>query len=94
VRASHAAGRFPTSLCAADLDGDGRIDLAASNEPSTLSVLMAGGHGAFAESVQYRAAGPQLQHIVALRANLDLRLDLAVMSATASNPTLFSGRCR
>ena len=54
--ASYPVGFAPAALVAADLDGDGRTDLATANngseyspvEPSTLSVLIADGPGHFA----------------------------------------------
>jgi hypothetical protein len=56
---SRAVGPRPTAVSAADLDGDGRIDLAVTNShtenfptipPGTLSVLLGNGSGGFARA--------------------------------------------
>ena len=47
-------GAFPSSVTSADLNGDGRADLATANTGSyTVSVLLGQGDGTFVSQVQY-----------------------------------------
>ena len=54
--AVYAVGLNPTSVTAADLNGDGHLDLAVTNsEEDTVSVLFNGGAGVFNETVTFSA---------------------------------------
>jgi len=54
--ASFGAGNFPSAVVAADVDGDGRIDLIVSNElGGDVSVLLGNGLGGFSLPVSYAA---------------------------------------
>lgn len=56
VHADYPAGDGPSSVFAADLDGDDYLDLAVTNyDDSTVSVLINNGDGSFAPPVDYRA---------------------------------------
>jgi len=55
---SYEVGRFPYSIVAGDVNGDGTVDLATANNNSTdMSVLIGNGNGTFAASVTYDAGG-------------------------------------
>jgi hypothetical protein len=67
----------PTIITAADFNGDGKLDLAASNLGSgTVSLLLGNGDGTFRKPTQYVAGGGR--QIVAGDFNGDGRLDLGV----------------
>jgi hypothetical protein len=52
------AGREPTSIVAADFDGDGNPDLAIGNRrDNSVNVLLGKGDGTFRERVSYRVGG-------------------------------------
>jgi methionine-rich copper-binding protein CopC len=57
---SYAAGVAPLSACAADFDGDGDFDIAATNIMSdSISVYLNNGSGKFAPQIKYRTSdGP------------------------------------
>lgn len=57
-RASRLVGRFPYSIVAGDVNGDGAIDLAtANNNSADMSILLGNGDGTFRTSVEYDAGG-------------------------------------
>jgi hypothetical protein len=58
---SYPVGSYPTSIAAADLDGDGSLDLISSNRDSdNASLLMNNGNGTFAAAVDIPAGdGPR-----------------------------------
>ncbi|MFO0759225.1 MAG: FG-GAP-like repeat-containing protein [Byssovorax sp.] len=76
--APHAAGPSPYSVVAADLNGDGRVDLATANEVmnGTVSVLLNQGNGAFAAPLAL-AAGAEPLTVAAGDFNADGLIDLA-----------------
>ena len=71
----YSVGSFPSSLVAADFNGDGNLDLAIVNG-STVSVLLGNGDGTFQPQVTY-AIKPS-SGIVVGDFNNDGKLDLAV----------------
>ena len=89
------AVNYPTGIVAAaitvaDLNGDGRLDLAVSNENSdNISVLLGRGDGTFQASVDY-PAGPGPRGIASGDFNGDGRLDLVVANAGGSFGTTVS----
>ncbi|MBI4606570.1 MAG: VCBS repeat-containing protein, partial [Planctomycetes bacterium] len=70
---SHAAGSSPWSVIAADLNGDGRPDLATANYGVGVSVLLNQGDGTFLDAGSYAAVGS----LIAADLNADGSLDLA-----------------
>jgi hypothetical protein len=84
------AGLNPLSMAAADLNGDGIIDLAVANQssgstsglgPGTISVLLGNGDGTFAAPISYPTGEDMFgfpNSIIALDLNGDGMLDLAV----------------
>lgn len=76
----YGVGTLPSSLLAADLDGDGKLDLAVSNvSDSTVSILLGKGNGTFQPQVVY-ATTVQFSwaSVVLGDFNGDGKLDLAV----------------
>ena len=79
---NYAAGDAPTSVFAADLDGNGDQDLAVANYVSdNVSVLKNNGDGTFAAAVNY-AVGDAPQSVFAADLDGDGHADLAVANAS------------
>jgi len=77
----YSVGSIPTSVVAADFNGDGKLDLGVANaNDSTVSVLLGNGDGTFQAQVVYTVAtsSPYLQSVVMGDFNGDGKLDLAV----------------
>jgi hypothetical protein len=87
----YTVGKEPTSVATADLNGDGRPDLAVANadsgsfQKSTVSVLLNQGGGTFGAAVGY-AVGLDPQAVVAGDFNGDGRPDLAVANKDLEGP--------
>jgi hypothetical protein len=80
-----SAGGSPTSLVAADFDGDGNPDVAITTGEGAVAVLRGNGDGSFQPRVNYIAgAGPF--RIIATDMNADGNLDL-VLSLSTSIPS-------
>jgi hypothetical protein len=96
--ASHqtfATGNGPTGITSADLDGDGRADLAVADYyGNTLSVLVnttaAGSKTASFAAGQSFAVGSFPYDVVAADFNGDGRPDLAIVNSQSSNPSTVS----
>jgi hypothetical protein len=72
---TYAVGGDPQALTIADLDGNGRADLAVATTANTVSVLLQTGAGTFASAVDY-VTGVQPVAIQAADLNGDGKLDL------------------
>jgi hypothetical protein len=84
-------GRAPFGLLAADLDGDGSVDLAASNALSnTVSVLLNNGGGSFPTAVTY-PAGDGPWDIATADLDRDGLLDLVVTNAVSLDVSVMRG---
>jgi len=78
---SWAVGDYPTSIAAADLDGDGKPDLAvASSFSHRVSVLLGDGNGTFGSRTDYGTSGP-VASVVSGDLDGDGDLDLAMALA-------------
>jgi 6-phosphogluconolactonase (cycloisomerase 2 family) len=82
---------YLTSLCAADFDGDGKLDLAVVNSDimygnsGCVSVMKNNGDGTFAAAVSYLLGGGFLGSVCAADFDGDGRSDLAVVNADSSS---------
>jgi len=89
-----ATGDTPYSVAIADLNGDGKPDLAVGNnnvlqaEPNTVSVLLGNGAGGFGPKADFVARRARAVAIADL--NADLKPDLAVTSGDGGDPGLLS----
>jgi len=91
VAPSFGAGARPVALAAADLDGDGAIDLAVANGTSRdLSILIGDGHGGFVTR-----SGPRdlfgLTSVAAADFDHDGHADVAVGTLSAASIFLGDG---
>jgi hypothetical protein len=86
---SYPAGDLPYTLVAADLDGDGKPDLATTDFASDeLRVLLNQGDGTFAASVIY-ATGAEPVGLAAADLNADGRPDLVVVSTNTDSVSVY-----
>jgi FG-GAP-like repeat len=74
---TYRAGRHPTSVAVADLNGDRKLDLAVANERGTVSVLLNRGRGRFPAKREYRV-GQAPASVVIGDLNADGKPDLVV----------------
>jgi hypothetical protein len=88
-RSTHATGVNPFAVTAADLDGDGDLDVITANlyGDNNASVLINVGDGALAAPVSY-AAGQGAEGVVATDLNGDGLLDLALANELSQDITV------
>jgi len=96
-----AATPFPVRLgtrgmTAGDFNGDGKLDLATSNDsstPDTISILLGDGMGSFGPKTDFTAGGENPVSIAAGDFNEDGKLDLVTTNAfnASSNVSLYLG---
>jgi FG-GAP-like repeat/PASTA domain len=80
---NYRAGRHPTSVAVADLNGDHKLDLAVANESGTVSVLLNPGSGRFKTRHVY-GAGSSPASVAVADLNGDHKPDLVVANAGAN----------
>jgi hypothetical protein len=56
LKTDYAVGQSPGALVAADLNGDGKIDIAVANSSNSISILIGNGDGTFRAAVDYPSA--------------------------------------
>ena len=80
----YATGTQPSSVAVGDFNGDGKLDLAVTNEQDgTVSVLLGNGDGTFQTQVVYPIANGA-QSVIVADFNGDHKLDLAVGGSQVS----------
>lgn len=90
-RTDFATGTSPAGVVAADLNGDGAIDLAVANQAAdTVSILLGDGIGGFADHNDFDTADGPIA-LAALDFDRDGNLDLAVAADTAGVISLLRG---
>ncbi len=89
--AVYSVGSGPYSVTAADLNGDGKPDLAVANVNSNnVSILLGNGNGTFQAAVNY-GAGSGPFSVTAADLNGDGKLDLAVANYSSNNVSILLG---
>jgi len=94
---TYTVDNYPTSLVAADLNGDGKLDLAVSNNAGgstagSVSVLMGKGDGSFGQAhIFTNLTGQNASTIVASDFDRDGKMDVAVASSYSNNVTELLG---
>jgi hypothetical protein len=91
LRKNYMTGSDATSLVAADLNGDGKVDIAVSDyNDNAVSVLLGIGDGTFPSHVDY-GAGNGPDGIVAGNFNSDKKLDLVVANSLGNTASALIG---
>jgi hypothetical protein len=73
-----AGGYLTSSVAVADLNGDGKPDIAVANATGTVGVLLGNGDGTFQTAVTYSPGGSGPQSVAVADLNGDGHLDLVV----------------
>src|SRR6266852_4421083 len=86
---SIAAGQHPISLCVADFDGDGRLDLAVGDANDTLELLLGNGDGTFHSATSFAFEGSVASLAVGdFDGDLHADLALAILPVAPSQPKI------
>jgi hypothetical protein len=92
ARRDAAAGTNPHGAVAADINGDGKIDIVVTNSSAnSISVLLRSPNGAIQDPIS-KAVGSQPQGLAAGDFNRDGKLDIVTANAGASNVSFLAGR--
>jgi hypothetical protein len=87
----YPVGDYPYSICAADLDGDGDIDLMTANQESdNVSVLLNNGSGTFAPQSTYEV-GNEPSSMTAADVDGDGNIDLVVTNRSSHDVSVLRG---
>ena len=87
--ASSTTGNVPFSIAAADLNGDGTIDLAIANSGSNnVTLLLGNGDGTFTPAISSPATGNAPSAIAIGDFNSDGSLDLAITNSADNNVSI------
>ena len=88
ISSSPSVGGYPDSVVAADVNGDGKLDLISANYAGTLTVLTNNGAGGFILSSNYRLAGSLISSVTTADVNGDNKLDLTCVNNDVSDSSL------
>jgi hypothetical protein len=90
-QAGLVTGNKPSSVAVADLNADGKIDLAVTNESdNTVSVMLTKPDGSYAPGVIYKVGAAPVQ-VVAADFNGDGKIDLAVVNSQDNTVSVLLG---
>jgi type II secretory pathway component GspD/PulD (secretin) len=90
-RTDFNVGHSPSAIAVGDFNGDGKLDLAVTNEAdNTVSILLGNGDGSFQTQTTF-ATGLGPDAVVAADFNGDGKLDLAVANLTDNTISIFLG---
>lgn len=90
-QAGLATGNKPSAMAVADFNGDGRLDLAVTNESdNTVSVMLTKPDGSYAPGVIYKVGAAPLQ-VVTADFNGDDKMDLAVVNSQDNTISVLLG---
>ena len=89
---TYLVGKNPTSIKAADFNGDGFADLITSNiQGNSLSILMGNGDGSFLDQRTVKAC-QEPRNLAVADFNLDQHIDLAVACSGSGQVLIFVGQ--
>jgi hypothetical protein len=90
-QAALATGNKPSGIVVADFNGDGRLDMAVTNESdNTVSVVLSKPDGSYAPQVTYKVGAAPLQ-LVTADFNGDGKMDLAVVNSQDNTVSILLG---
>jgi hypothetical protein len=88
----YPAGHVPFGVVVGDFNGDGKLDVAVTNNAdNTVSILLGNGDGTFQPQVAY-ATGRSPAWLIAADFNKDGKLDLAVTNAGDNSVSILLGK--
>src|SRR5262249_43152834 len=91
-RSDYATGLTPASMATADLNGDGRLDLAVVDYgEGKISILLGNGDGTFQTHMDYATGGGTPSTVVVCDFNGDGKLDLAVRNQGSNTISVLLG---
>src|SRR5437588_5721573 len=81
---TYAVGSTPNAIAAADLNGDGRLDVVVANLSGTLSILLGNADGSF-KTANTVTAGTQIDSVGAADLNGDTKPDLVITDRSVTS---------
>lgn len=92
---TYQSGTAPDSTLLFDLNGDGKLDIVATDRGNgsgnTFSVLLGNGDGSFFARRSYTTAGSGPTDVLGVDVNNDGKLDLAIMNSTSGDMSISLG---
>src|SRR5207253_2255646 len=91
LQGTFTTGTLPFFVAVADVNGDGKLDLAGTNDSSTtVSVLLGNGHGTFAAKQDF-TTGTNPFSVVVADINGDGKLDLVAANSGSNTVSVLLG---